>query len=261
MRQPLFSITTPCFNSASTIERTLKSVLGQSYKDYEYIIVDGGSTDGTLGIIKHYEPLFEGKMHWKSEPDKGLYDAFNKGIERSNGTYCWNINSDDYMEPDALSKLAQKIEGFDKNDLPVIVGAMNVLQDDGILLYCAKPTQEEIKTIYKKDFMIPHPSTVIPKEVYQRYGTYDTRFNICADKDWFHRVFSQGIKIQTAPELTLSNFVKGGTSTNSSYQKNAIDHWLFLSKKYPFVPTRVWRFIRWTISFEKKKIKDWKIRK
>ena len=80
MKKPLFSIATPCWNSESTIERTIKSVLRQDFKDYEYIIVDGGSTDSTLDIIKKYEPLFEGRMQWKSEPDKGLYDAFNKDL-------------------------------------------------------------------------------------------------------------------------------------------------------------------------------------
>lgn len=102
--RPLFSIATPCYNSEKTIERTIKSVLQQEFKDYEYIIVDGGSTDGTLEIIKKYEPLFEGRMKWKSEPDKGIYDAFNKGVQRSSGYYCWNVNSDDWIEPDALEK-------------------------------------------------------------------------------------------------------------------------------------------------------------
>lgn len=100
--KPLFSIATPCFNSVKTIERTIKSILAQKFKDYEYIIVDGGSTDGTLNIIQKYEPMFEGRMKWKSEPDKGLYDAFNKGVTRSKGIYCWNVNSDDYLEDDAL---------------------------------------------------------------------------------------------------------------------------------------------------------------
>ena len=72
------SILTPCWNSARTIERTIKSVLQQNFIDYEYIIVDGGSTDGTIGIIKKYEPLFDGRMKWKSEPDRGIYDAFNR---------------------------------------------------------------------------------------------------------------------------------------------------------------------------------------
>ena len=78
--QLLFSVVTICYNSAQTIERTIKSVLAQTYTNFEYIIVDGGSTDSTLDIVKKYEPLFRGRLKWKSEPDHGIYDAMNKGI-------------------------------------------------------------------------------------------------------------------------------------------------------------------------------------
>ena len=100
--QPQFSIITICYNSSATIERTIKSVLAQTFTDYEYIIVDGGSKDSTLDIVKKYEPLFDGRMKWKSEPDKGIYDAMNKGISRSSGTIIGIVNSDDWLEADAL---------------------------------------------------------------------------------------------------------------------------------------------------------------
>ena len=74
------SIITPTFNSVSTIKDTLDSVLSQTYKDIDYVIVDGGSNDGTLEILKEYEYLFKGRLRWRSEPDKGIYDAMNKGI-------------------------------------------------------------------------------------------------------------------------------------------------------------------------------------
>lgn len=253
-KQPLFSITTICYNSKSTISRTIESILAQDFYDYEYIIVDGGSTDGTLDIIKKYEPLFEGRMHWKSEPDYGLYDAINKGIERSHGIYCWNVNSDDFIEPHSLRNLAKIIEKFDKQDLPIIVGAMNILGINNSFLYRSETRQEEIAITFQKDYMIPHPSTIIPKAVYNKCGTYDTRFKICADKDWFHRVYASGIKVLAQPNIVLSNFVRGGTSTSSNYLKNAIDHWLFITKKYSGTIRRITKFIRWTISYEKKNI-------
>ena len=96
-KQPFFTIVTVCWNSDKTISRTIESVLEQDFKDYEYVIVDGGSTDNTIDIIKAYEPRFEGKLKYKSEPDKGIYDAFNKGIERATGKYIWLVNSDDYI--------------------------------------------------------------------------------------------------------------------------------------------------------------------
>lgn len=93
----LFSIITVCFNSEKIIERTIKSVLEQSYQDYEYILVDGASSDRTLEIIHQYEPLFQGKMKLISEPDKGIYDAMNKGIRVASGELIGIVNSDDYV--------------------------------------------------------------------------------------------------------------------------------------------------------------------
>ena len=92
------SIITVCYNSEKTIERTIKSVLNQTYQDYEYIIVDGASTDKTLDIIKRYEPEFEGKMRWISEQDNGIYYAMNKGIGMAKGKLIGMINIDDYYD-------------------------------------------------------------------------------------------------------------------------------------------------------------------
>ena len=98
----LFTIITVCFNSEMTIERTIQSVLNQTCQDYEYIIIDGASTDGTMDIVRKYEPLFQGRMRWISEKDQGIYDAMNKGIGVASGELIGIVNSDDYYEPDAL---------------------------------------------------------------------------------------------------------------------------------------------------------------
>ena len=81
----VISIITVTYNSAATLRDTLESVLRQQYKDYEYIVVDGASTDGTIDMLRAYEPRFEGRMRWVSEPDRGLYDAMNKGIAMATG--------------------------------------------------------------------------------------------------------------------------------------------------------------------------------
>ena len=114
-----FSIITICFNSEKTIERTIKSVLAQTCRDYEYIIVDGASKDSTLDIVKRYEPMFEGRMKWKSEPDKGIYNAMNKGIKRASGDIIGIVNSDDWLEPDALENVQKSVtaNGNDLNSL------------------------------------------------------------------------------------------------------------------------------------------------
>ena len=105
-----FSIITPCFNSENTIERTLKSVLNQTYSMYEYIIVDGGSTDSTLDIIRSYKDFFGDKLKVISEPDNGIYDAMNKGISWATGDFVGIVNSDDFYEEDCLTIVSSYIQ-------------------------------------------------------------------------------------------------------------------------------------------------------
>ena len=244
--KPLFSISTPCWNSAKTIERTIKSVLVQEFKDYEYIIVDGGSTDGTIDIIKKYEPLFEGRMKWTSEPDKGLYDAFNKGIERSTGTYCWNVNSDDYIETDALNTLAKHIQAHVEK--PVISAAMHYVRCDGTLIRNCISTASSENFNYEHNGMgVNHPATLVPKAIYEKYGAFDIRFKICADMDWFNRIHSAGV-----PVLHIDDFIitmtDGGISHNSSYLKHAKDRWLLFNKRYHSFFLCCYYFVRWSVS-------------
>lgn len=246
-QKPLISITTPCYNSAATIERTIKSVLAQEFKNYEYIIVDGGSTDGTLDIICRYEPLFEGRMKWKSEPDKGLYDAFNKGIERSSGLYCWNVNSDDFIAPDALLVLFRYIENHP--ECPVISGGMHYITSSGELIRdCISNPKSEVFNYKHNGMGVNHPATVVPKVVYDRYGAYDIRFKICADIDWFNRIHKAGVSVLHIDDfiITMSD---GGVSHNSSYSKHAKDRWLLFSKRYQSYIMRCYYMIRWSVRF------------
>ena len=102
MKKPVISIVTICFNSASTVEETIKSVLGQDYPYIDYVMIDGGSTDGTVDIINRYA---ERLGYFCSEPDKGISDAFNKGVKRAKGDIVCIINSDDILLPGAFPKM------------------------------------------------------------------------------------------------------------------------------------------------------------
>lgn len=129
----LFSIITVCFNSEKTIERTIKSVLGQKFKDFEYLIIDGDSKDRTMEIVRQYEPLFEGKMKWISEQDHGIYDAMNKGIEMASGELIGIVNSDDYYEQDALEQIAKAYPG---GEYCVIYGMLRkVINGKEVMVY------------------------------------------------------------------------------------------------------------------------------
>lgn len=248
--RPLFSITTPCWNSVSTIERTIKSILSQDFKDYEYIIVDGGSNDGTLDIIKKYEPLFDGRMRWKSEPDEGLYDAFNKGVRNSEGIYCWNVNADDFMEPGALSKLADFISSSKWSELPVIAGVLRFVSFDGSkTISVMKSNENHLYKCFKRDHIgIPHPATLVPKGVYEKYGVYDTHYKLIGDNDWFHRVYAAEVKFIFFDGI-ITNMADGGISNQFHYKKSLRDRLYYLRKFYPNRIDRIIRFIYWNISF------------
>ena len=124
------SIITPSLNSEKTIEQTINSVLNQRYTDFEYIIIDGNSSDHTVDIIKEYISLFGGRMRYISEKDDGIYDAMNKGIKLARGNVIGIINSDDWYEKDALEKV---VNFFSNNDTDVIDGKMNILTENAQL--------------------------------------------------------------------------------------------------------------------------------
>lgn len=249
-QHPFISIATPCWNSAKTIERTIRSVLAQSFIDYEYIIVDGGSTDGTLDIIKKYEPLFEGRMNWKSEPDKGLYDAFNKGVERSSGLYCWNVNSDDYIEPDALQKIYSLVQSKKWEKYPIIAGNMNIVDDkSGAIISTSKVGYENIKRGFKNDYIgVAHPATIVPKETYNRLGAFDPYYKIIGDTDWFHRVYEAGEQFAIL-DVVLTNMSDGGISYQFNFKRSYRDRIYFLNKFYKNPVNRFFRLVIWVKLF------------
>lgn len=247
-KRPFLSIATPCWNSVATIERTIKSVLDQDFKDYEYIIVDGGSTDGTLEIIKKYEPLFEGRMKWRSEPDKGLYDAFNKGVERSIGIYCWNVNSDDYLEPNALTVLYSKLKN-QMGGLPVVSGAMNFRDSEGKILKVYVSNKEKENLCYRSNGMgVNHPATLVPKSIYEEFGAFDVRFKISGDIDWFNRIHAAGVYILHIPDV-ITNMSDGGISNQFRFKKAFQDRKLGFTKKYESKIKVYYYLMKWTIRF------------
>lgn len=245
--KPLFSIVTVCYNSEKTIARTIKSVLTQEFKDYEYIIVDGNSKDKTLDILRKYEPKFEGRMKIKSEPDKGIYDAFNKGIQRSNGIYVWIVNSDDYIEPRVLKELAQLIESFPKDNLPIIASSMRFVHPDPNPPIIYTPNEESCRKGYQSlDMGILHPATLVPKNIYNQTGIYDNKLSIMADIDWFIRAYKMHQPIYFSNIISI-NMCYGGISTTSRFKEYYKDRSIFYKKHaHNFIQEKFY-LLKWCI--------------
>lgn len=234
------SIVTCSFNSEKTIERTIKSILAQEFDDYEYIIIDGKSSDGTLDIIKKYESLFNGKMHWISEKDKGIYDAMNKGIHSSIGEYIWLVNSDDFIESYALQKVADYIQ---TNQPAIICGQLKMFSETDDTKKIVKITPDESEIEYRKKRMgIIHPATIVARKIYEKYGTYDDRFYISADMDWFLRIKENNVSIDFF-DTVLSNMSDAGISNQSNNIKKRIHDWKILYKKHTSSSVDYWRLL------------------
>ena len=218
----IFSIITIAYNSEKTIERTLKSVLNQSNKDFEYIIVDGASNDSTLDIVKKYEPLFEGRMKWQSEPDKGIYDAMNKGVQRAFGTIIGIVNSDDWLESDALETVENNFVN-NGNDLNTIYcGGINFHRIDGSI----KRWDANVKTFKRQAPLyvmsgIRHPATFVPRQIYEKMGLFNDQMKLSADQDFILRCYYGGAKFLEIPNI-LSNMSEGGISTDESEKSKRI---------------------------------------
>jgi glycosyltransferase involved in cell wall biosynthesis len=214
------SLITVCFNSEATIRDTFDSVLAQTYKNIEYIIVDGKSSDSTMDIIKEYKPKFENggvQLSISSEKDNGLYDAMNKGIKRATGDIIGIINSDDIIhDKDAFKKIVKRFKE-DKCDA--------TYSDLYIMDYETMSVPNRIfiagKKSYKLGWYPPHPTLYVKKEIYDKYGNYDTKYRIAADYDFMVRIMKAGIKLSYIKE-PLIYMRAGGTSTSSlkSYKKS-----------------------------------------
>ena len=208
------SLITITYNSGNTLSTTLESVLHQTYSDIEYILVDGASKDNTVSIIKQYEPLFEGRMKWISEPDKGLYDAMNKGIRMATGDIVGILNSDDFFTSnDILQKNANVFQ--QDIQLDAVYGDVHFVHPSN-LNKCVRYYSSKIfkRSLMKLGFMPAHPSFYIRRKCFELYGLYKTDYKIAADFEFLLRViYKEKIKIQYLP-IDMVTMRTGGASTS-----------------------------------------------
>ena len=208
---PKISIITVCLNSQKTIEGTIQSVKSQTYKNIEYIIIDGLSSDQTLSIIDNYK---EDVDILQSEKDMGLYDALNKGIDCSTGEVVCILHSDDVFQHDNVVMRVMEKFTTEKSDL-CLSNMVIVNEKNRIVRYY--PSHYFSKFLLLTGWMPGHPATFITREIYNRVGLYSLDYTIASDFDFFLRVFKEeDLKVSILREVTLR--MKLGGKSNRDIQ-------------------------------------------
>lgn len=206
MNKIKISIITIVYNAISTIEKTILSVINQTYTNIEYIIIDGGSTDGTIDIIKKYDNKI---AYWISEPDRGIYDAMNKGIKKATGEWINFMNAGDTFY--ATTTIENLIIFFKNNTGGIIYGNREVVDDNGIY----KNQISNLSTI-KYSMGIFHQSSFIYTSLHKE-NLFDISYKIAADYDFFYKMINNNVKfIKTDTNICV--FLDGGVSSNNIIQ-------------------------------------------
>lgn len=205
---PKVSLITVCLNSAKTLTDTIESIVAQSYQNLEYIIIDGGSTDGTLEIIRRHEKHIS---VWLSEPDNGIYDAMNKGIRMATGEIVGIVNSDDFLEDNALDVIST---AYIKNkQAEVIYGKARVIDDKAKISFIVRPPLDlSGKKIYGMN--IPHGGVYITKKCYEKHGLYNIKYSLAADHELMVRLATRDINFMYIDEILINQRLGGASSAN-----------------------------------------------
>ena len=208
------SIVTVSFNAEDCIEKTIQSVLKQTIPVYEYIMIDGASKDHTYDIICSYDEEFEKQgirfIHI-SEPDKGISDAFNKGIDRVTGDLVGIINADDELLPKTNQILSEVYETYLSD---IYHGNCIWVDEKNHREYVSKPKSLDLSKLLYSMILI-HPSTFVKKEIYDRFGTFDISYKYCMDKELLYRFYRNGVKFYYLNE-SLTKFKAGGVSDKNA---------------------------------------------
>ncbi|MDD5580241.1 MAG: glycosyltransferase family 2 protein [Methylobacter sp.] len=182
--RPLITVITVVFNGVSTVEETIQSVISQAYDNVEYIIIDGGSTDGTREVIKKYEYAID---YWVSESDGGIYDAMNKGLSLCSGEYVGMLNSDDlFYGKEALQDIVNR---FCLTKVDAVFSCLNVVDRNNLKKILRKYRVAKFNaTLLRIGVMPPHPTFYCKKSCYEKGGVYKTNYQIAADFEMLVRL-------------------------------------------------------------------------
>jgi glycosyltransferase involved in cell wall biosynthesis len=172
---PLITIITVVFNGAATIEKTILSVSGQSFRNFEYIVVDAASNDGTIGILERLSDRID---YWRSEPDAGIYDAWNKGVRWARGQWIGFLGADDEYYADALENYARFLSSHDDGTLQYASSRLDLVRDGRVLATVGKAWSWPAFSRY---MTVAHVGSLHHRSLFEQYGLFDAGYRICGD--------------------------------------------------------------------------------
>ena len=251
----VFSIITCTYNAESVLQRTLDSVLEQTYSHVEHIIVDGASTDATLNMVEAYRQKSDAEdwcheVHVKSEPDRGLYDAMNKGIQRATGQYVLFLNAGDtFPSADTLELVAESV-GEGEEPPAVLYGDTDVVDDDGRFLRHRRlsPPRRLTWRSFMKGMLVCHQAFYARTDL-AKATPYDLHYRFSADVDWCIRIMRLARRRRLPMRnvgAVVVNFLDGGMTT-TNHRASLKERFHVMAHHYGFVPTvlmHAWFVIR-----------------
>lgn len=208
--KPLITVVTVVYNGAESLEQTITSVINQTYDNIEYIIIDGASSDSTLDIIQKYEDKID---YWQSEPDKGIYDAMNKGIRLATGEYISLLNSGDWYEKYTIERIVDAIKK--EPNIDIFYGMMRIYTEDKKFLWMYGYSHN-----YLDKAMISHPTSFVKKSIYEKYK-YNIEYKSAADYDLFLTFYQNHFSFYFL-ENVLGNYILGGMSDSLIGKKETV---------------------------------------
>jgi len=232
---PKISIVTPSYNQGEFLEETIRSILLQNYPNLEYIIIDGGSADNSVEIIKKYEPWL---TYWVSEKDDGQADAVNKGLTQSTGEIKGWLNSDDYYEREIFSKVASEIDA--RRNKYILHGVTRAIDKDGNKIrvwhtrtanFYSLISQYRLCQIGGLVYMPNQPSVFWHKKVYENIGSLNKELKYVMDYEYWMRMLKRGYRFYAIDQI-ISNYRFHGAAKNPDGWKNCLMGWKQIGGKY-----------------------------
>ncbi|MCR5261229.1 MAG: glycosyltransferase [Candidatus Gastranaerophilales bacterium] len=221
------SVVTVCYNSEQVIEKTVQSVVNQTFDDFEYLIIDGASTDRTLEIVRKYQEKSD-KIKIFSEKDRGIYDAMNKGIAHASGDYIVFLNADDvFLHENVLKLAAEKM----KDDVDLYYGDLVFLEKATGKLNNRR--QNNVNYVYLCGGMLFHPAIFASAKLFEKIGNFDLQYKIVADYDWVLRALVKKKSTCKYLDMPITIFADGeGASSNPKNKELHKNERQAVQKKY-----------------------------